>query len=226
MLRAVASILVMLAVAPVCQATDHAGLEKAMAQLVRTLSGVFDSQAQKLAEEQQGTPEELVHGWVNRSFLPVDAPELGQHVFVATVRYNGPEGMFDNGEFQVWTVAVDPEQEVVKMSPRRFKNPEPLIAVSRDASAFTGLTPKDLLPPQGAAGCDILWRMDGTNLRGHTDPNQCRSMSSTMNIPLSWQWDYLLEDDALWISYAGRNDAGEIVNGRPDQLPWRLDRVR
>jgi hypothetical protein len=30
----------------------------------------------------------------------------------------------------------------------------------------------------------------------------------------------------LWISHASRDAAGEIVNGRPDQAPWRLlDRV-
>jgi len=42
---------------------------------------------------------------------------------------------------------------------------------------------------------------------------------------LSWEWTYILSDTALWMSFAGRNDGGEIVFGRQDQLPWRLDKV-
>ena len=143
---------------------------------------------------------------------------------MATVRYNGPNGLFDNGEFQVWTLTVDADRDAVVMAPRRFGNPDPLIAVSRDAEAFAGLAADDLLPPEGAAGCDILWRSDGEALVGLTVAG-CRSMSSTMNMVLSWEWQFRLQGDDLWISYAGRNAAGEIVSGRPDQVPWRLDRV-
>jgi hypothetical protein len=207
-------------------ATSHtAELEQALPRLLHLLSGEFDSQTQLLAEKQAGTPEALVHGWVNRSFTRIDAPDVGEHVVVTAVRYGGRDGSFDNGEFQVWTLSVDTQRNAIKMSPRRFREPERWIAFSRDAAALAGLGSDDLLPPQGAAGCDILWQPDGKHLQGTTDPALCVAVSSTLNVPLSWEWRYLLEADALWISFAGRNEAGDIVNGRQDRLPWRLDRL-
>ena len=63
---------------------------------------------------------------------------------MATVRYGGRDGTFDHGEFQVWTVSVDEQLNVVRMSPRRLKTPEPLIPVSRDPQAFADLRAEDL----------------------------------------------------------------------------------
>lgn len=200
-------------------------LDQVLADLLTQLPGVYDSQAHKLEDEAKGLPKALVHGWVNRSFTVIDAPDVGAHVMVMTVRYNGADGMWDNGEFQTWTVSTDETRDVVRMDPHRFKDPERYKPISRDAAAMAGMTKDELLPPEGAAGCPIYWtKVDGT-LRGATDPKDCVNMSSTMGIPLGWEWTYDLRDDALWLNYAGYNEAGEIVNGRADQLPYRLDRM-
>lgn len=208
---------------PAAAATQ--GLDQTLQDLLSQLPGVYDSEAHKLEDEAKGLPKELVHGWVNRSFTVIDAPDVGEHVVVMTVRYNGADGMWDNGEFQTWTVHVDEDRGMVRMDPHRFKDPEHYKPISRDAAAMAGMTKDELLPPEGAAGCPIYWTVDNGTFTGVTDPKECVNMSSTMGIPLGWEWSYVLDDAALWMNYAGYNEAGEIVNGRADQLPYRLDRV-
>ena len=68
-----------------------------------------------------------------------------------------------------------------------------LLLLRESSAALAELRANDLISPQGAADCDILWRLDGPDLRGATDPKRCVSVSSTLNIPLSWTWDYLLQ---------------------------------
>lgn len=195
-----------------------------LSALLAGLPGEFDSLAHKQEDEAKGLPEELVHGWVNRSFTPIYAPEIGEHVMVATVRYNGADGMFDRGEFQVWTLSAN-EYGSVTMAPQGFRDIDAFLPISRDAAALSRLRPADLKPGEGAAGCPIIWNMEDGVLNGATDPATCVNMSSTMGIPLGWEWTYSLKGNELWLNYAGYNEAGEIVNGRADQLPWRLDRV-
>lgn len=193
--------------------------------LLTQLPGVYDSEAHKLEDEAKGLPKELVHGWVNRSFTLIDAPDVGEHVMVMTVRYNGPDGSWDDAEFQTWTVHLDEERDMVRMDPHRFKDPERYKPISRDAAAMAGMTKDELLPPEGAAGCPIYWTMADGKLTGSTDPKECINMSYMMKMELGWEWSYVMEEDALWLNYAGYNEAGELVNGRQDQLPWRLDRM-
>jgi len=211
--------------APAWATNSPIELKTALADLMRILPSEFDNAAQKFFEEEIKTPKELVHGRVYRSFTRIDAPDVGENVLVGTVRYGGKEGQFDGGEFQVWTLTVDAERKAVKMSPRRFKEPEKYFADARDAEKLKGLKTDDLLPPQGAAGCDIYWRKYGVDLRGATEPG-CSSMSSTLKVPLTWEWEYVLTEDELWLTFAGKDSAGKVVSGRPDQVHWRLGKAR
>lgn len=200
-------------------------LRTALKEIVSGLSGEFDSEPQRFFEVAYATPEDLVHGRVYRSFTSIDAPDVGANVLVATVRYGGKDGRFDAGEFLVWTLGVDSEAAVVRMWPRRFKDPDRFKAVAQDAAAFRGLRADDLAAAEGAAACAILWRLDGAQYRGVTEPG-CRSVSYTTNTMLSWEWVWTLSAEELWISFAGRDDDGTIVAGRTDQVPWRLGKAR
>ncbi|MDX2223572.1 MAG: hypothetical protein SFV21_12530 [Rhodospirillaceae bacterium] len=201
-------------------------LRTAMVALIERLSGQFDSAPQVEAQAALGTPEKERHGRVYRSFTRIDAPALGDNVLVATVRYGGKAGQFDNGEFQVWTVAVDAERKAVRMSPRRFKDPDKYKDRALDAAAFAGLAPSDLVPASGAASCDIYWRLYGQDLRGASDLAACKSMSTATKTELAWDWQYVLSDSELWLTFAGRDASGKIASGRADQAFWRLGKAR
>jgi hypothetical protein len=216
----------LLMASPAAATNSPIELKSVLARLMDTLPGQFDNAAQLYFEEDSKTPKELLHGRVYRSFTRIDAPDIGANVLVATVRYGGKDGQFDGSEFQVWTLSVDAERKAVKMSPRRFKDPAKYIDIARDADKLKGLTSADLVAPSGAAGCDVFWRVYGTDLRGVTEPGACSSMSSTLKVPLNWEWEYILTADEMWLSFAGRDGTGKIVSGRPDQVHWRLGKAR
>jgi hypothetical protein len=194
--------------------------------LAAALPGRYDSHTQKLAEDAVGTRAEDVHGRVYRSITPIDAPAISEHVFVNTVVYGGPDGSFDDAEFQVWILDIDHDRHAVVITPMKFSEPDRFKATAENAESFAGLAPSDLRPSDGSVACEIIWRAAGDDYLGISGEAPCVSMSYTMNKPLAWEWRYYLDRDALWITYAGRDDSGDIVNGRPDQLPWRLERIR
>ncbi len=205
-------------------AASASGLENTLARLMEILPGEFDSAGQLRAEQATNTPKESTHGHVYRSFIRIDAPALGNNVLVSTVRYGGRDGQFDNGEFQVWTLNIDRGKGAVLMKPQRFKMPATYIANNRNPNAFKDLAASELVPAHGGASCPIAWTPNGTSLRGITDP-PCKSRSETMDMDLIWDWAYSLDESGMWINFAGRNDAGDIVNGRADQMPWRLEKL-
>ncbi len=201
-------------------------LRTALATLMERLPGRFDNAAQLFFERETKTPEPEQHGRVFRAFVRADAPALGGTVLVGSVRYGGDAGQFDPAEFQVWTLAVDAERKAIRMSPRRLREPARYQARALDPAAFQALTPADLLPAEGAAGCDVFWRKYGEDLRGVTGPGECRRRSTSLKKDIDWSWEYILTDTELWIDFAGRDATGRIVSGRADQVHWRLGRAR
>jgi hypothetical protein len=199
-------------------------LEPTLTRLMAILPGEFDSAQQMRAEQATNTPPESVHSHVYRSFIRIEAPAIGKNVLVSTVRYGGRDGQFDNYEFQVWALSVDSKKGAVEMKPHRFKTPEQYVANNRNADAFKDLATSELIPAHGAAGCPVYWTANGDALRGTTHP-PCNSLSETMGVVLAWEWAYSLDESGAWINFAGRDNAGEVVNGRTDQMPWRLDKL-
>ena len=200
-------------------------LQDTLARLMSGLDGAFDSGSQLAAEQISGTPKEAQHVRVHRAFVRIDAPDVGDNVFVVTLRNDGPEGPIDMVEFQVWTLEIDEDQNAVKMAPQRFREPERYAAIGGEPEKMKGLKPSALTPSEGAAACPILWRPAEGVLHG-VSGKPCDGALRPGRPVLSWEWTYILGEDALWMSFAGRSkEDGEIVFGRQDQLPWRLAKV-
>lgn len=194
-------------------------------RLMTGLSGAFDSGAQLRAEQLSGTPEAERHVRVHRAFTRIEAPDVGENVFVVTLRNDGPDGPIDFVEFQVWTLTIDSDRQAIKMAPRRFKNPQAYAEISYDADKMKGLRATDLVPSDGAAACPIYWQINGDVIKGVSE-KPCDGPIRTPPQMLTWEWTYILGDTALWMSFAGRDPkSNEIVFGRQDQTPWRLDRL-
>ena len=207
-------------IAPPALADGH--MEAALKDFMTLVPGEFESRQQFLSEVAENVPAEDRHGWVYRSFVAIDAPSLGENVLVSTVRYGGANGSFDEAEFLVWTVDVDDEQ--LRMSPRQFIDQKPFEPVSRDAQQLARLTPDMLKPAGGAAGCDLLWDREDDHFYGYTEDG-CRAMSYILETELTWKWEFWLGAEAVKITYSGTNDDDEVVSGRDDDDPWRLDRM-
>lgn len=201
-------------------------LKTALKSLMAWLPGEFDSEPQRFFETEYKTPADLVHRRVFRAYTRIQAPQLGENLLVAQVRDGGKDGRFDEMEFQLWTLSVDSTRRVVRMWPRRFKDPARFRDHAGDPAAFNGLSDADLLPAQGAAGCEILWRLNVHQLRGTTVPGACSGAVAAGRPSLQWEWEYLLDAEELWINFAGRDSTGRIAFGRADQTHWRLGKAR
>lgn len=201
-------------------------LDDTLGRLMTGLSGAFDSGPQLAAEQLSNTPKEMQHVRVHRAFVPIDAPDVGDNVFVVTLRNEGPDGPIDMVEFQLWTLEIDRAENAVKMAPQRFKDPEFYAAIGSEPEKMKGLKQSALTPSDGAAACAIYWRPVDDVIHGLSG-KPCDGAVRPGRPVLSWEWTYILGEDALWISFAGRSkEDGEVVFGRQDQLPWRLDKVQ
>lgn len=194
-----------------------------VAELSQLLVGEFDSRRQMHDDIATGVPRADVHGWVNRTFVAVDAPKVGNAVVVTTTSYNSSSWTFDKNEFLVWTLTLDEQGKRVVMSPKRFKDPQPRLPFSRDGEKLAGFSPDDLEAAIGGAACDIVWTPTENGFSGRSRP--CRVMSTTKGKMLNWTWQFDLAEDALMIAFFGRDETGTALDGSPDNKPYRLDRI-
>lgn len=202
----------------------HAGdVEQDLEDLMILLPGEYDGERHLREDIVAGVPKADRHGWVNRSFTKIDAPDVGDNVIVQTVVYNGRDGFFDRSEFIVWTITGDEKREGVSMQPRWFKDVDAYIPLSRTASALAGLKPSDLKAAGGAAGCEVFWTREDGAFVGATKAGECVTTSDEG--ARYWLWQYELTASALKADFKGLAEDGTVVSERSDGIPWRLDRL-
>jgi len=225
-LRAAFATIAALLALPAAATNSPIELQTALARLMAGLPGEYDSEPQRFFEAEYKTPPEQQHQRVYRRFTRIDAPDIGANVLVATVHDGDKYSKFDAAEFQVWTLTVDEARRTVRMSPRRFRDTAKYQAIATDTDRLEGLAASELVPASGAAGCDLHWRLVGTQLRARTDPGTCRTKLQRLGVEASFDWEWLFNEEEIWISFAGRDAGGRLVMGRADQTHWRLMKAR
>lgn len=217
-----------MAATPIGATNSPVELKSVLNRLMSDLPGEYDSEPQRFFEAEYKTPLEQQHSRVYRRFVQLNAPQLGVHVLLASVRAGDKSAALKWDEFLVWTLRVDEDRKAVRMSPHRFRNPEQFAAVAPDDAQFNKLTTADLVSATGtAAGCDILWRQVGTQLRGRNDPGSCHEIKMhPKRVSVRFDWEWLLAEEELWINYSGTDPNGRRIAGRPDQTHWRLMKAR
>jgi hypothetical protein len=202
----------------------HAGdIGQDLEDLMLLLPGEYDGERHLREDIVAGVLKADRHGWVNRSFTKVDAPDVGDNVIVQTVVYNGRDGFFDRSEFIVWTISGDEARNGVSMQPRWFKDVDAYISLARTASALAGLKSNDLKPAGGAAGCEVFWTRRDRGFVGSTNAEDCVTTSDEG--ARYWQWQYELTATALKADFKGLTSDGTVFSQRSDGIPWRLDRL-
>ena len=187
------------------------------------LVGEYDSQRQMQEDKANNVTREMSHSRINRSFVSTEAPAVSDIVLVGTTAYAANPWIFDNGEFLVWTFTENAQGNSVVMSPRRFKDSERRIPFARDGEKVGGFTPDDLETAVSGANCEIVWTANTDGFSGRSKP--CYVMSTTKKKMLNWVWEFELSDRALWISFAGIDEDGAVLDGTPEGSPYRLDRT-
>lgn len=194
-------------------------------QLAQMLVGEYDSVRQMQEDKANGVPKDMAHARINRSYVITDAPAVGDPVVVSTTAYAGNPWHFDSGEFLVWTLTEETTNNstAVVMSPRRFKDQARRMPFARDGEKLGGFTDDDLETAVSGANCVLVWTPNGDGFSGRSQP--CYVMSTTKNKMLNWVWSYELTPEALWISFEGLDENGDVLDGTPKDSPYRLDRL-
>ncbi len=201
-------------------------VKTALQQLLATLPGEYDSEPQRFFEAEYKTPESERHGRVHRVFTRIEAPLMGPNVLVAVGHTGGKDGVLDASELLVWTLEMDDANRAVRMTPWQFRNPADYAAIATDADKLKGLAPAALEPAGAARACPMLWQPLNGQLRGRTIGDVCRTAARSGERAQSFEREWLLNEDELWINVAGRDAKGKILTGRQDQTPWRLGKAR
>jgi hypothetical protein len=163
-----------LAGAAMAQGQDSASWERDLQVITTMLSGGFDNANQSYFDRRGD--RSIKHRRYHVDVDKIDAPAIGENVFVATSYWDG-DASLSAGEF-LWVLSADDDAQAVRMETWR-------IATTTEAdSLITGAA------LDGRSSCDVLWRREAAQFRG--------SVEMACEIPMPD--DFLLSESQLWVT--------------------------
>jgi hypothetical protein len=190
-----------------------------LAVLQRWLTGEFDNFQQFY--EAKETKAAQPHGRIHTVIGPAAAPGLGAHVLLAR------ESALDEPDriqtLHAYTLAPGDADGVVVLRLHAVTDPGLLAAIQTDPAKAVAFTPDQATP---MPGCDVTWRRDGDAFVGAMAPGACTVPWPKTGGRVTVTNTYRLTADELWFSERLTDDAGTVLFGRDDGVPFKLMRVR
>ncbi len=220
-----AVLLTVLLIARPAQAVDLE-LLAVLRDLAAWLPGEYSSAAQVDLESVRGAPPSGPHQRQLRQIARIDAPQLGEYVFVSQTRLGSRRSdPLAAVQPQLLVVAIDAKRRAVGMVGRRILD----AAKFENLGSRPDLWGKVAFDPAYGANCTVLWRLHGRQLVGRvadaSTEDSC-TMTARDGRRLRWQNEWVLNPDQLWIDDNGYNADGSLFQGRADRAHLRLTRVR
>lgn len=159
------------------QGEDGTRAERNLQIIAETLPGIYDNANQAYFDKRLNEPEDQRHVRFNAKLSRIEAPALGQYVFLSHLKDSN-----DTIIPLLFSLETDSITDVVRM-----KVFEP------------GNTTQDNYNYQNARylnGCDILWREEAGQFRAIAEQSRCTASTSTPSA-------MLLSEDALWMTFHG-----------------------
>ena len=216
---------------PAAATNSRAELEQVLKDLLAWLPGEYSSQPQLDMERRLGTPPDGPHEHRYHIFARIDAPQIGEHVIYGQLHAGGPDGPIIPGTQVAYIVKLDEEHMTVTVNGRRIAKGEEFEFVHLDPARQRQIT----LDPQTGGNCDFRWRRHGKQLTGYlrnkgeteqeTD-GMCTMVSRVSGLQMTWDAEWILNEDELWIYDNGYLEDGQLFIGREDKTHARRSRVR
>ena len=208
---------------------DRRELESMLEDLVAWLPGEWSSEAQLHYERTVRMPAEGEHDPWYRSFVRIDAPQIGSHVFYGQVNIAGREGPLYSRTQVLYKASIDEARGVVLIRGQAMVNPEPYLNLQDRPELWSQVRMNE-----DAVNCDFIWRRDGDQLvavlEGRTEdkrrngPGTC-TFTSTSGKEFYSDAEWVLSPETLWM-YDLNPLGGKRFNGREDRTHTRLSRAR
>jgi len=213
---------------PTAATNSKAELEGVMADLLQWLPGDYSTQSQLDMERRLGASPDGEHEAWFRVFAPVDVPHIGEHVIYGQLHVGGRDGPIIPGTQVLYIVTMDEENNAVTINGRRIADGPDFVDVHLHPERQ-----KDLkLDPNTGGNCDFRWRRHGKQIVGllaNTDEpvtdGTCSMVSKVSGLHMTWDAEWVLNPEELWIYDNGYLEDGTLFIGREDRTHTRLRRV-
>jgi hypothetical protein len=177
-----------------------AELRQVQADLLAWWPGEYDTTPQFDLEQRLGAPPDGEHDRQYRVFKRVAVPHIGEHVIYGEVRTGGKNGEIIPGQQVLYIISIDEQRAAVNVSGRRILN--------GPAFRLQDHTPEKLrsiaIDPNVGGNCRFLWRRQGSQLVAHlsdldADTRSCTMVSKTSGQKMTWDAEWVLTSDELWV---------------------------
>lgn len=192
-------------------------------QIERLLPGEYDAYPQIHVQRLLGAPPDGEHDHWHRVFQRIDVPQFGEKVYYGQMRMGSRDGAIVQGTQVLYTLLIDEENMSVTLSGRRIANGEEF----EDAHLHPEMWPSLELDPRYGGTCTFRWRMNGDQVVGRLEEDgTCTHTSRVTGQTYTWDAEWVLTDEELWIFDNGYLEDGTMFLGRHDRVHHRLSRTR
>lgn len=204
-------------------------LDAVMADLLAWLPGEYSSAAQREVERRLGAPPDGEHPDWYRVFARVDVPHIGEHVIYGQMHVGGKSETIVRGTQVLYIVSMDEAHGAVSVSGRRIKDPGNYESAHLDPAKLKTIA----LDPDYGGNCDFRWRRHGSQIVGRlAQPDEaaidgtCTMTSKVSGVTMTWDAEWVLNPNELWIYDNGYIEDVGLFQGREDRTHIRLTRVQ
>jgi len=177
-------------------------------------SGRYDSAAQVLSDERDGTAEAERNYRRHSIFRQVELPEFGETVVLAHQYRDGDQAKVYRQ--RLYTFTIDESEAAFRLRVHVPKNADALKGAYRDPSRLIGFVPEDFTVWEG---CDLFWQLDDDRFVGRLKPGACRFNSEAFGQEIVLEETLTLMEDQIWFADRGLSLLGEYLFGMRGTTP-------
>jgi len=222
------SILTLLAASNISATNTDPELKFVMDKLLQWLPGEYNTAPQLELEEKYGAPPDGLHPDWYRIFERVDVPHIGEHVIYGQLHIGGKDKPIVPGTQVLYIVTLDSDHMSVTVNGRRIRDPQNYEFAHLDAEKLKTIQ----IDPEYGGNCDFRWRLHGKQIVGKlTQPDEaaidgtCSMVSRKSGMAMTWDAEWVLNEDELWIFDNGYIDGETLFQGRADLTHVRLTKL-
>lgn len=198
-------------------------LMKVLEDLMAWLPGEYTSIPQVFLERNLGAPPDGEHEIFYRVFAKIEAPHLAEHVIYTQIRLDGDDGPVFPGQQVLFLISMNEELGAVSISGRRIKDPKKFVDAHLRPDVWPDLEPD----PNFGGNCTFNWRRHGKQLRGLLGEfGECTMVSKNTGHQMTWDAEWILNPEELWVYDNGYLEDGSLISGREDRTHLRMYKAK
>ena len=176
--------------------------------------GRYDSAAQILNYEYDGTAKAARNYRRHSIFRQVDLPDFGEIVFLAhQYRDGNPTTAYRQ---RLYTFTIDEAEVAFHLRVHVPRDRDALKDAYRDPSHLTGLMPGDFTVWDG---CDLFWQLEDDRFVGRLKPGAYRFDSDAFGQKIILEETLTLMEDQIWFADRGLSLSGNYLFGMRGDTP-------